>query len=184
MYVWSIHHVICMMQMSEELSRARHHGRAPSGSPGAALIRRMEGERDHALLELQQKKTECSSLQDRLHSLQSTQQHDLKTLEDQLSELQVQLEENTSEKEELSKRLSSTKELLASMEAELQNSTLSLAAANGELVRHRSKVSQLQALVEASERTRQGQEKGMKDQSLTAQTAQYNVAALNSKIGE
>ena len=176
-------YIIISIQVSEDLARAKQHTRTPSGS-GAAILRRIEGERDHALLELRQKKTECSSLQDRVKSLQDTQQHDLSTLEDKLAELQVQFEEACTEKDELSERLSSTKELLSSIEKELQNSTKALAAANSEVVRQRSKVSQLQVLVDASEKTKLEQEKGIRSQAINVQTAQSNLASLSCKIGE
>lgn len=127
---------------------------------------------------------ECCSLTDRLKTLQDTHQHDLSELEDRVAELQMQLEEMCSEREELSERLSSTKELLTSMEAELQRSTDALTAANSEVVCHRSKISQLQALVEASERTRQEREKETRTQAASAQVAQSTVTSLNSKISE
>lgn len=169
--------------MSEELARCRQRARAGPAGSGAAILRRVEGERDHALLELQQKRTECHSLQDRLQALQSTQQHDLSTLEDRLAELRLQLDETCTERDELSGRLASTKKLISSLETELENSTQALSAANLELVEHRSKVSQLQALVEASERTRQEQQKGIRTQAADVQAAQSTVASLNSKIG-
>lgn len=168
--------------MSNELARSRQQARAPTGS--GAILRRLEGERDHVLLELQQKNTECLSLKDRLKSIQDTQQHDLNTLEDRLAELRVQLEETCAERDELSERLSSTKQVLTSMETELESSTQALSAANKELVKHRTRVTQLQALVEASERTRQEQQKGIRSRMSDIQTAQSTVASLNSKIGE
>lgn len=169
--------------MSEELTRSRHKARAPTGS-GAAILRRIEGERDHALLELQQKKTECRSLQDRLKGLQDTQQHDLNSLEDKVAESRVQLEETCTERDELSERLSSTKKLMTSLESELENSTVALSTANTELVHLRGKVSQLQALVDASERTRQEQQRGIRTQAADVHAAQSSVTSLNSKIGE
>lgn len=163
--------------------RTKQQAYAPSAS-GAAVLRRMEGERDHALMELQQKKIECHSLQDRLKTLQDTQEHDLNTLEDKLAELRVQMGETSRERDELLERLSSTKKLLTSLEVELENSTSALSTANGEVVRYRSKVSQLQALVEASERTRQDQQKGIRTHEADVQAAQSTVASLNSKIGQ
>ena len=70
------------------------------------------------------------------------------------------------------------------MEAELQQSTEALATANSEAVGYRSRVSQLQALVEATERTRQEQEKGIRSHAASAQHAQCTVASLNSKISK
>ena len=169
--------------MNEELARCKQQARSPAAA-GAAIIRRAEGERDHSLMELQQKKTECRSLQDRLKSLQDTQQHDLNTLEDKLAEVRVQLEETCGEREELERHLASTKKLLVSMETELENSTKALSAANSELVLQRGKASQLQALVESSERTRQEQQKGLRSQAADVQSVQSAMAALNSKIGE
>lgn len=170
------------LQVSEELARFRQRSRAPTS--GAATLRRIEGERDHALMELQQKRTECHSLQDRLKGLQDTQQHDLNSLEDRVAELRVQLQETCTERDELSERLSSAKKLMSSLEGELESSTQALSTANAELVRQRGKVTHLQALVEASERTRQEQQKGIRTQAADVQTAQSTVASLNSKIGE
>ena len=45
-------------------------------------------------------------------------------------------------------------------------------------------VSQLQGLVEASERTRQEQEQGIRRQTSRAQESQANVTSLAAKIGE
>ena len=172
-----------LSQVSEELGRSRERARAPLGS-GAAVLRRIEGERDHALLELQQKKTECRSLQDRLKGLQDTQQHDLSSLEDKVAELRVQLQEMCTERDELSERLTGAKKVMTSMQQELESSTQSLSSAHSELARHRGRATQLQALVDASERTRQEQQKGIRTQSADVQAAQSTVTSLKNKIGE
>lgn len=169
--------------MSGELSRCKQQIRGPTAS-GAAILRRMEGEREHIMLELKQKKTECNSLQDRLQSLQDTQQHDLNTLEDKVAELTVEMAESCKEKEELLERLAATKELLTSTESELGNSTQALSTTNVELIHQRSKVTNLQVLVESSERTRQEQHKGMKTRVADVETAQSTIFSLNNKISE
>ena len=174
---------LLVLQVSEELSRCKMQARQPTGAPGAAVLRRVEGERDHVLLELQKKKTECRSLQDRLKTLQDTQQHDLKAMEDRLAEMGAKVEEMKIEKNDMSGRLDSTKEVLSSMETELEQSTKALSTANTDLIQQRAKVSQLQALVEASERTRQEQQRGIKTQEADVKASQAAVASLNRKIG-
>ena len=57
------------------------------------MIRRIEGERDDAKLELRQLKVECKSLKDRLKGLQDGHHRDLTALEDRVAELQLQLDE-------------------------------------------------------------------------------------------
>ena len=57
------------------------------------LIRRIEGERDDAKLELRQVKAECQSLRDRLKGLQGGHHNDLATMEDRIAELRLQLDE-------------------------------------------------------------------------------------------
>ena len=69
-----------------------------STSGHAVLIRRIEGERDDTKLELRQVKVECQSLRDRLKGLQSGHQRDLAGLEDRVAELQLQLDEVSSER--------------------------------------------------------------------------------------
>ena len=151
-------------------------------TPGTAVLRRVEGERDHLSLELQKKKTECRSLQDRLKTLQDTQQHDLKTMENRVAEMGAKVEEMKMEKVDVSSRLDSTKKVLSSMETELEQSTQALSTANTELVQQRAKVSQLQTLVEASERTRQEQQRGLKTQEADVQASQAAAAALKRQI--
>lgn len=81
------------IQVSEELSRLRSQSHAPSTSGPAAVMRRMEGERDDAKFELHQVKVECQSLRDRLKGVQDGRQHDLAAMEDRIAELQLQLDE-------------------------------------------------------------------------------------------
>ena len=169
--------------MSEELSRSKQQARGPTAT-SAAILRRMEGEREQIMLELKQKKIECNSLQDRLQSLQDTQQHDLNTLEDKLTELTLQMAETCKEKDKLSERLTATKKLLTTTESELANSTKALSTTNVELVHQRSKVTNLQVLVETSERTRQEQQKGMKSRAADVEVAQSTISSLNNKISE
>ena len=57
------------------------------------LLRRVEGERDDAKLELRQVKAECKSLRDRLKGLEDGHSHHLTDMEDRLAELQLQLDE-------------------------------------------------------------------------------------------
>ncbi len=73
------------------MSRLRQHSRVPPGS--TTILRRLEAERDDAHLELQQVRTECQSLRDRLRANLDSQQHDLSTMEDRIAELQLQLDE-------------------------------------------------------------------------------------------
>ena len=82
------------IQVSEEVGRLRSQSRAASSSSGpAVLIRRIEGERDDAKLELRQVKAECKSLRDRLKGMQDGHHNDLASMEDRIAELQLQLDE-------------------------------------------------------------------------------------------
>ena len=78
-------------QVREELSRQRQLSRPPTST--ATVLRRLEGERDDAQLELRQLRTECQSLRDRLKASRNNQQHDLTSMEDRIAELQLQLDE-------------------------------------------------------------------------------------------
>ena len=71
----------------------RSHSHKSTSSGPAVLIRRIEGERDDAKLELRQLKVECKSLKDRLKGLQDGHHRDLTALEDRVAELQLQLDE-------------------------------------------------------------------------------------------
>ena len=85
---------ISSVQVSEEVGRLRSQSRAASSSSGpAVLVRRIEGERDDAKLELRQVKAECKSLRDRLKGLQDGHHSDLASMEERIAELQLQLDE-------------------------------------------------------------------------------------------
>ena len=79
--------------MSEELCRLRSYSHKSTSTGPATLIRRIEGEREDAKLELRQLRVECKSLKDRLKGLQDGHHRDLTTLEDRIAELQLQLDE-------------------------------------------------------------------------------------------
>jgi chromosome segregation ATPase len=78
----------------------------------------------------------------------------------------------------------SLKEMVSSLESELQSSTSALKAANEEAARYRSKANQLQGIVESAERTRQQQQKGIKKQATSMQEAHATITRLTSRNGE
>ena len=79
-------------QVSNQLSRARQQARGPTVG-GAAVVRRLERERDNAQMEMRQLRVECKSLKTRLKSIQDSQDTDLRSMEDRCAELQLQLDE-------------------------------------------------------------------------------------------
>lgn len=88
------------------------------------------------------------------------------------------------ERDELSGRVKAMKEMMKSLESELQSSSTALTAANDDVKRYRSKANQLQAILESAERTRQQQDKGIKKQANSVQEAHTTIAKLNSRNGE
>ena len=88
------------------------------------------------------------------------------------------------ERDEFSSRVDSTKETICRLEEELRSSTAALTASTTELGKHRSRAAQLQALVDAGERSRQEQEQGLRRQAATSQESQASVVAANARIGE
>ena len=88
------------------------------------------------------------------------------------------------ERDELSSRVDSTKETVCRLEEELRSSTVALTASTAELGKHRSRVAQLQGLVDAGERARQEQEQGLRRQAATSQESQASAVAANARIGE
>ena len=80
------------------------------------------------------------------------------------------------ERDELTERGSTMKDMIKSLEAELHSSSTSLSTANAEVSRHRSSANQLQALLDSAEKSRHTeQEDRMKQVS--------DVSLANSKIG-
>ena len=150
---------------------------------GVAVLRRIEGERDHALLELKQLRSENKSLQGRLKVLQSTQHSDLSSLENTLAELRAEHDKACEENESLTGRLQSSKELLASLRIELEGATKDLTTANAERVMYQNKVAQLHALMEASEKTKQALNKEVREKEGYVEQTHATTAALNIKIG-
>lgn len=78
--------------MSDQLSRVRQQARGPTVG-GAAVVRRLERERDNAQMEMRQLRAECKSLKTRLKGVQDSQHADLRSMEDRCAELQLQLDE-------------------------------------------------------------------------------------------
>ena len=87
------------------------------------------------------------------------------------------------ERDELSDRVKSLKEMVKSLETELQSSSAALKVTNEEASRYRSKANQLQGIVESAERTRQQQQKGIKKQATSMQEAQATITRLTSRNG-
>ena len=149
-----------------------------------ALLRKVECERDDAKMELQQMRAETGSLKERLASLKDGRQREMGELEDRIAELQLQLDETLKERDEFSSRVDSTKETICRLEEELRSSTAALTASTTELGKHRSRAAQLQALVDAGERSRQEQEQGLRRQAATSQESQASVVAANARIAQ
>ena len=80
-------------------------------------------------------------------------------------------------------RLVSLKEMVKSLECELQSSSSALTAANDDVQRYRSKANQLQGIVESAERTRQEQHRGIKKHASNMQEAQATITRLTSRTG-
>ena len=171
--------------MREELSWAKEQSRSSPGSGvGVAVMRRIEGERDHALLELKQLRSENGSLQERVRMLQSMQQRDLSSLEESLAEVHAERDKVCEERDSLARRLQSSQDLLASLRKELDAATKDLATANTEIGSLQSKVGQLQALVEASEKTRQALTKELREKDGSVERTNASASTLNARIGK
>lgn len=76
------------------------------------------------------------------------------------------------------------KDMIKSLEVELQRSSSSLSAANSEVSRYRSKATQLQALLDSVEKSRQTVQLDRKKQASDVSEAKLNVSRLNSKISK
>ena len=76
------------------------------------------------------------------------------------------------------------KEMVKSLESELQSSSSALTAANDNVKRYQSKANQLQAIVESAERTRQQQDRGIKKETNKVQEARVTITKLNSRTSE
>ncbi len=84
--------------------------------------------------------------------------------------------QSCAERDELTERCSTMKDLIKSLEAELHSSSTSLSTANAEVSRHRSKANQLQALLDSAEKSRHTEQQGRKKQV-------SDVSEANSKFG-
>lgn len=87
------------------------------------------------------------------------------------------------ERDELLERVGSMRDMIKSLEAELHSSSSSLSAANSEVSHYRGKVTQLQALLDSMEKTRQTETSDRKKHVSDINEAKLNVSRLNSKIG-
>ena len=87
------------------------------------------------------------------------------------------------EREELTERVSTMKDMIKSLEAELQSSSSSLSTVNAEVSRYRSKAAQLQGLLDSMEKSRQTEQSDKKKQASNVSEAKLNISKLNSKIG-
>ena len=93
-------------------------------------------------------------------------------------------QQTSKERDELSTRVDSMKETINRLEEELRSSTVALTASTTELGKYRTKATQLQGLVDASERTRQEQEQGLRRQAAASHESQASVATANARIGK
>ena len=75
------------------------------------------------------------------------------------------------------------KDMIKSLEAELQSSSTSLSTANAEVSRHRCRANQLQALLDSAEKSRHTEQRDRKKQVSDVSEAKLSVSRLNSKIG-
>eukprot|EP00731_Ephydatia_muelleri_P030834 Em0022g348a len=172
-------------QVYDEVLHLRQQPKGVSNTTTpAALLRKVECERDDVKMELQQLKVETQSLKERLASLKDGRQREMGEMEDRIAELQLQLDETLRERDELSSRVDSTKETVCRLEEELRSSTVALTASTAELGKHRSRVAQLQGLVDAGERARQEQEQGLRRQAATSQESQASAVAANARIAQ
>ena len=84
--------------------------------------------------------------------------------------------QSCAERDELTERGSTMKDMIKSLEAELHSSSTSLSTANAEVSRHRSSANQLQALLNSAEKSRHTEQQDRKKQM-------SDVSKANIKIG-
>ncbi len=87
------------------------------------------------------------------------------------------------ERNELTERGSTMKDMIKSLEAELHSSSTSLSTANAEVSRHRSKANQLQALLDSAEKLRHTEQQDRKKLVSDVSEAKLSISRLNGKIG-
>ncbi len=87
------------------------------------------------------------------------------------------------ERDELTERGSTMKDMIKSLEAELHSSSTSLSTANAEVSRHRSKANQLQALLDSAEKLRHTEQQDRKKLVSDVSEAKLSISRLNGKIG-
>ena len=78
----------------------------------------------------------------------------------------------------------SLREMVKSLEGELQESSAALSSASTELARSRARCSQLQGLLEGAERGRAEQQAGVRREAGRRDEERASIAALRSRVGE
>ncbi len=81
--------------------------------------------------------------------------------------------QSCAERDELTERCSTMKDMIKSLEADLHSSSTFLSTANAEVSRHRSSANQLQTLLDSAEKSRRTEQQDRKKQ----------LSDSNSKIG-
>ncbi|XP_065884838.1 centrosomal protein of 135 kDa-like [Dysidea avara] len=169
-------------QTSEEVTRLRSQLKSTPAS--ASLMRRLEGERDDARMEVRQLKSECNSLQTRLKATRESQQSDVTTLDDQLRKSQLEVDQLAEENRTLQERVTSLREMVRRLEGEIKSSTAALSNSEGESYKYKNKVAQLQAIVDSQELQKEQHQRGLQAHTTRAQESQAQFASLQAKLAE
>jgi centrosomal protein CEP135 len=176
-------------QVNEELNKYRHEpgqSSQPSSQPNAGVnfgrLSRVERERDDAKLEVKQLTLECNSLKERLRIMKEGKEKEEMTEEIEIDKLHLQIENLTKEHSNLKEHSESLRRVVDSLEKELEQSTTALSTCQDENKALRKKLKTIEGTLGALQRTKEEENRGIRQQLAQSEVTSAEVVQLKSHI--
>ncbi|XP_070554439.1 centrosomal protein of 135 kDa-like isoform X2 [Ptychodera flava] len=176
-------------QANDELQRLRREVIRSPKSPRASLaaqsiLRRVEHERDETLADLRRMTTERDSLRERLKISTETQLSDRARLEQRIEDLENALHSSDQERSELLARVTSLRELIATLEDQVKSQQLKISESQDDSAQQRATATQMRLLAEQAERSLEDHQRRLTKKTGELQAAEDLASRLEERLSE
>ncbi|XP_064637968.1 testis-specific gene 10 protein-like isoform X2 [Lineus longissimus] len=149
-----------------------------------AVLRRVESERDDALIDLRRVQTDRDSLRERLKIATESQLTDRARLEQRVEDLENNLRIVEAEREDYAARVGSLKEMMISLEDQLKNQSMSLAETREESSQNKATATQMRLLTDQAERSLDEQQRRLARKESELRTANEKYKILEDRMSD
>ncbi|CAF3816066.1 unnamed protein product [Rotaria magnacalcarata] len=176
-------------QVKEELQKARHdliqNVQTPKVSPAVqSILRKVENERDAAILEARTATNERDSLRERLRISTDTGLNDRARYEQRIEDLEVDLRKLDNDREEMVQQNHSLRQQIQDLENKVHEQSFTVSQLNQEINDQKTALTQMRYLSEEAERLVQENQRQLNSKKDEIRAQEEKIIRLEKKIYE